>query len=53
VTTTIPEGRFPMPASLQVPAKVSKSRGRKKKSEAEGEPTLFPQYVEILAHVAS
>jgi hypothetical protein len=53
VTTTVPEGRFPMPAGLQVTSKASKSSGRKKKSVAEAEPTLFPQYVEILAHVAS
>lgn len=53
VTTTVHEGRFPMPASSEAPAKVSKSSGRKKKSVAEAKPTLFPQYVEILAHVAS
>ncbi|HET6402235.1 MAG TPA: carboxypeptidase-like regulatory domain-containing protein [Candidatus Kapabacteria bacterium] len=52
VTTTIPEGRFPLPANLIVHPKPVRSRGRKKKLAEPEEPSLFPQYVEIMAHVA-
>ncbi len=49
VTTMIPAGRFPMPANLLSREKPARyRRGRKKEPE---EPSLFPQYVEIMAHV--
>ncbi len=52
VTTSIPDGRFPMPANLIVHPKPTKWRGRNKKPSPPVEPALFPQYVEIMAHVA-
>jgi|SRR5665213_363142 len=52
VTTTIPEGRFPMPANLMDHPKPAKWKGRKKMTTVVAVPTMFPQYVEIMAHVA-
>ncbi len=46
VTTSIPPGRFPNPAAAAAPKK------KGKKSKTPPEPALFPQYVEIVAHVA-
>ena len=46
VTTTVPDGRFPMPAGM------AGSKYSRKKRKAPAEPTLFPQYVEIMAHIA-
>lgn len=49
VTTTIPEGKFPMPENMIVHAKPSKRKGKKNEP---AQPALFPQYVEVMAHVA-
>jgi len=49
ITTTIPPGRFaPPPASTQTSAKSKK----KKKGATPAAPSLIPQYVEVVAHVA-
>ncbi len=53
VTTVLPAGRFPMPANM-IPHRRTRSRwrGRRwKKTKSPTKPMLFPQYVEIMAHV--
>lgn len=48
VTTSVPEGRFAAPANLTSHAKQSRKKGHADSSE----PSLIPQYVEVMAHVA-
>jgi hypothetical protein len=52
VTTAVPDGRFPLPASLMERARPAKRSGKKSKGSEPASSGLFPQYVEIMAHVA-